>query len=71
MPTKFNKVICLSEEVFFKLREVNNASALIDSLLFKHFKEQENPEEIKKKIAILEARMEANKKIGEIKQNGI
>jgi hypothetical protein len=40
---KQQKMITLSPEIVQKLRDVPNASGLIDSLLFKHFEAEEDP----------------------------
>ena len=57
-----SKTISLSEEMFFKVSQEENASGLIDSLLYKHFKEKEieamNRPELEKRAEILEKKIE-------------
>tara|TARA_R100001480_G_C4703064_1_gene177792 strand:+ start:131 stop:376 length:246 start_codon:yes stop_codon:yes gene_type:complete len=50
---KANHTFTISLEVIEKLREVPNKSALVDSLLFKHFEAEKDPMVIKLELAKL------------------
>ena len=64
------RYIYLSDELNNKLKEEENASALIQQLLTDYYEmektRQMTPEEIDKKIKILEIKLEAKKKISEL-----
>jgi hypothetical protein len=61
----------VAEDIREQLRSVENRSELINELLRDYFKlakeEKMTPEELDKKIAMLEIQVEANKKIEELK----
>lgn len=63
-----NKTISLSEEVFERLKQEDNSSALIDSLLYKHFNSTKSVKELEadlKKVEIIE---ETNAKINALEE---
>ena len=64
------KMISIPDELAIKLKEEANASALIVRLLNEYYEmektRQLTPEEIDRKIKILEVRMEAEKRIKEL-----
>ena len=65
------KNIYFQDDIAENIKEVENLSKLINELLRDHFKttveKQLTPEELDKKIALLEIQVEANKKIEELK----
>jgi hypothetical protein len=67
------RYIYLSDELNTRLKEEENASALIVRLLVEHYQlkdiKEMTPEEIDKRIATLKIKLEAKKKIEAI-QNG-
>lgn len=68
-----NKTISLSEELWNKLKEVDNASGLIQNILIEYFQRNENPkdkyEEISKEMELKEKELISLKeKISEIEE---
>jgi len=65
------KYIYFTDELAEKLSQEENASALICELLRNYYEqakeEKMTPEELDKKIAMLEIQVEANKKMEELK----
>jgi len=68
MYVKIQRLIMLDEELFTKLKDVENVSKLINDLLNNYFESKKNitPEEREREIERLEAQVEYEQKIESI-----
>lgn len=68
---KVTKTITLDVEIMLKIKEEENASNLINTLLIQHYNDKQyiTKEEIELRLAEIQIEKEAKRKIEELRQN--